>query len=62
PGEALAGLRLAGSLWFHWYACGAPGEGLHWLERALDANPEPTLERARALWVAALLLTAGGED
>lgn len=62
PGESLAGLRLAGSLWFHWYACGAPGEGLHWLERALDANPEPTLERARALWVAALLLTAGGED
>ncbi|WP_055717753.1 ATP-binding protein, partial [Streptomyces torulosus] len=62
PGEALAGLRLAGSLWFHWYACGAPGEGLHWLERALDANPEPTLERARALWVAALLLTAVGED
>ncbi|MET9851081.1 ATP-binding protein [Streptomyces ossamyceticus] len=62
-GEALAGLRLAGSLWFHWYGCGAPGEGLHWLERALDANPEPTPERARALWVAALLLTAvGGED
>ncbi|MFJ7044844.1 ATP-binding protein [Streptomyces sp. NPDC101112] len=62
PGEALAGLRLAGSLWFHWYACGAPGEGLHWLERALGANPEPTPERARALWVAALLLTAVGED
>ncbi|MDG5803424.1 LuxR C-terminal-related transcriptional regulator [Streptomyces ossamyceticus] len=62
PGEALAGLRLAGSLWFHWYACGAPGEGLHWLERALDANPEPTLERTRALWVAALLLTAAGQD
>ncbi|MFF7264700.1 ATP-binding protein [Streptomyces sp. NPDC008159] len=62
PGEALAGLRLAGSLWFHWYACGAPGEGLHWLERALDANPEPTPERARALWVAALLLTAADED
>ncbi|MFD8716703.1 ATP-binding protein [Streptomyces sp. NPDC059629] len=55
PGEALAGLRLAGTLWFHWHACGAPREGRHWLDRALDANPEPTPERARALWVSALL-------
>ncbi|MCF3132559.1 ATP-binding protein [Streptomyces olivochromogenes] len=55
PGEALAGLRLAGTLWFYWHACGAPREGRHWLDRALDANPEPTRERARALWVSALL-------
>ncbi|MFJ9703949.1 ATP-binding protein [Streptomyces sp. NPDC101234] len=55
PGEALAGLRLAGTLWFHWHACGAPREGRYWLDRALDANPEPTPERARALWVSALL-------
>ncbi|WP_316779332.1 ATP-binding protein [Streptomyces sasae] len=55
PGEALAALRLAGTLWFHWHACGAPREGRHWLDRALDANPEPTPERARALWVSALL-------
>ncbi|MEU2287960.1 LuxR C-terminal-related transcriptional regulator, partial [Streptomyces sp. NPDC013178] len=55
PGEALAGLRLAGTLWFHWHACGAPREGRYWLDRALEANPAPTRERARALWVAALL-------
>ncbi|WP_426568845.1 ATP-binding protein [Streptomyces canus] len=55
PGEALAGLRLAGTLWFHWHACGAPREGRYWLDRALDANPEDTPERARALWAAALL-------
>ncbi|MFF8970611.1 ATP-binding protein [Streptomyces sp. NPDC014995] len=55
PGEALAGLRLAGTLWFHWHACGAPREGRYWLDRALDANPEPTRERARALWAAGLL-------
>ncbi|MFE9676159.1 LuxR C-terminal-related transcriptional regulator [Streptomyces sp. NPDC006259] len=55
PGEALAGLRLAGTLWFHWHACGAPREGRYWLDRALAANPEPTRERARALWAAGLL-------
>ncbi|MEU9332390.1 LuxR C-terminal-related transcriptional regulator [Streptomyces sp. NPDC048290] len=55
PGEALAGLRLAGTLWFYWHACGAPREGRHWLDRALEASPEPTRERARALWTSALL-------
>ncbi|WCE02212.1 LuxR C-terminal-related transcriptional regulator [Streptomyces sp. HUAS 31] len=64
-GERLAGLRLAGTLWFYWHACGAPREGRHWLDRALAANPEPTPERARGLWIAGLLaagthaLTAG---
>ncbi|MBW8795815.1 MAG: LuxR family transcriptional regulator [Streptomyces sp.] len=54
-GEAGAGLRLAGTLWFYWHACGAPREGRYWLDRALDANPAPTAGRARALWVSALL-------
>ncbi|MFF4502154.1 ATP-binding protein [Streptomyces sp. NPDC001401] len=58
PGERLAALRLAGTLWFYWHACGAPREGRYWLERALDANPEPTGERARGLWVAGLLAGA----
>ncbi|MFI9764899.1 LuxR C-terminal-related transcriptional regulator [Streptomyces sp. NPDC051963] len=58
PGERLAGLRLAGTLWFYWHACGAPREGRHWLDRALAANPEPTPERARGLWVAGLLAAA----
>ncbi|MEH0576056.1 LuxR C-terminal-related transcriptional regulator [Streptomyces sp. B21-108] len=55
PGESLAGLRLAGTLWFHWHACGAPREGRYWLDRALEANPDPTPERVRGLWVAGLL-------
>ncbi|MFJ8107157.1 ATP-binding protein [Streptomyces sp. NPDC096132] len=55
PGEAHAALRLAGTLWFYWHACGAPREGRYWLDRALDANPDPTPERARALWTAGLL-------
>ncbi|MFI7012988.1 ATP-binding protein [Streptomyces sp. NPDC050164] len=58
PGEALAGLRLAGTLWFYWHACGAPREGLYWLGRALAATPEPTPERARGLWAAGLLAAA----
>ncbi|GAA2286829.1 hypothetical protein GCM10010234_28010 [Streptomyces hawaiiensis] len=58
PGEALAGLRLAGTLWFHWHACGASREGLYWLDRALSAAPGPTRERARGLWVAGLLAAA----
>ncbi|MFJ4535874.1 ATP-binding protein [Streptomyces tibetensis] len=58
PGEALAGLRLAGTLWFHWHACGASREGLYWLDRALSAAPGPTRERARGLWVAGLLVAA----
>ncbi|MFD8230464.1 ATP-binding protein [Streptomyces sp. NPDC059696] len=58
PGEALAGLRLAGTLWFHWHACGASREGLYWLDRALTAAPGPTPERARGLWVAGLLAAA----
>ncbi|GAA3869599.1 LuxR family transcriptional regulator [Streptomyces lacrimifluminis] len=64
PDDALAGLRLAGTLWFHWYACGAPGEGRYWLDRALEANPEPGLERARALWAAGLLglFTGSSQD
>lgn len=55
PGEVLAGLRLAGTLWFHWHACGVPREGRYWLDRALDASPAPTRERARALWASGLL-------
>ncbi|AZQ37074.1 LuxR family transcriptional regulator [Streptomyces cyaneochromogenes] len=58
PGERLPGLRLAGTLWFYWHACGAPREGRHWLDRALAANPEPTPERARGLWIAGLLAAA----
>lgn len=53
--DALAGLRLTGTLWFYWHACGAPREGRYWVERALAANPEPSSERARGLWVSGLL-------
>lgn len=51
PGEARTGLRMAGSLWFFWNASGLLRDGRYWLTRALDADPQPSAERAKALWV-----------
>jgi predicted ATPase/DNA-binding CsgD family transcriptional regulator len=51
PGEEKTGLRLASALWFYWLVCGFARDGRHRLERAVAAAPEPTAERARALWV-----------
>ncbi|NNN33908.1 tetratricopeptide repeat protein [Streptomyces sp. S3(2020)] len=61
PGEVRAGLKLAGHLWFFWFATGALMEGRFWLERLLAADPEPTRERARALWALALMLLSQGD-
>ncbi|TWP47505.1 LuxR family transcriptional regulator [Lentzea tibetensis] len=54
-GEARKGLELAGCLWFYWHGCTARMEGRYWLDLTLEANPAPTRERARGLWVAGLL-------
>lgn len=51
PGQERDGLRLAASLWFYWVACGFVRDGRYWLDRALAANPAPSRERARALWI-----------
>lgn len=48
--EASIGLRIATSLWFYWNACGYLQDGRYWLGRALAANPEPSAQRAKALW------------
>ncbi|MGV9450881.1 ATP-binding protein [Streptomyces sp. NPDC003635] len=55
PGEAQAGLRLAATLWFHWVAGGAWGEGRHWLDRALRAGARPDAALTRAMWAGALM-------
>ena len=60
PGELRAGLKLAGHLWFFWFATGALVEGRYWLERLLAAAPEPSVARARALWALALMLLSQG--
>ncbi|WP_306819823.1 ATP-binding protein [Streptomyces sp. CA-210063] len=52
-GDPQGTLALAAALRFHWCGGGFLGTGRRWLDRALAAAPEPTLARARALWVAA---------
>lgn len=62
PGEARAGLRMAGALWFCWMGCGHAREGRHWLGRALTLDTAPSRERARALWVAGWIAVAQGDN
>jgi predicted ATPase len=49
--EARAGLEIAGALWIHWITSGSHREGRHWLDQALDQDPEPSSARANALWI-----------
>ncbi|RSM67500.1 regulator [Kibdelosporangium aridum] len=51
PGEAAAGLRLAGALWFHWVGNGLLAEAQHWLDWGLSATRQVTTDRWKALWV-----------
>ena len=55
PGQAEAGLKIAGALWFFWIATGLTAEGRHWLERLLELEAAPSTWRNRALWVCAYL-------
>ncbi|GGK88068.1 LuxR family transcriptional regulator [Sphaerisporangium melleum] len=50
PGEVRTGLRMAAALWWYWMLR-AVRDGRRWLDRALALDPEPTPERAKALWV-----------
>jgi predicted ATPase/DNA-binding CsgD family transcriptional regulator len=61
PQEAQAGAALAGALQYHWFTDVLLSEGLGWLEQALDAAPNPTPERAEALWAAGLLALTKGQ-
>ncbi len=61
PSERALGLRLAGTLWFYWAGCGVLAEGRHWLDRALTAVPEPSEDRAKALWVSGYVSTLQGD-
>ena len=48
------GAALAGALQYHWFTDAFLGEGVSWLEQALQAARDPTAVRAEALWAAAL--------
>jgi non-specific serine/threonine protein kinase len=61
PGEAAAGQRLAGALFYFWYGCGETREGRHWLERVLAAEPVGTHHRMRALAAYSRLLNLLGQ-
>ncbi|MFC6064143.1 ATP-binding protein [Streptomyces ochraceiscleroticus] len=56
-----AAVELTGTLWFFWHCCGFPREGLHYLERALALDTEPSRARAQALWVCSLILSDLGD-
>jgi non-specific serine/threonine protein kinase len=60
PGEAAAGLRLAVALPQHWLFGGRLSEGRYWLGQALEQNPEPSRDRASALWMFAYSATIMG--
>ncbi|GAA2371389.1 hypothetical protein GCM10010404_28280 [Nonomuraea africana] len=61
PGEHVAGLVLAATLWYFWTACGHLREGRHYLERALELVTEPSAERTKALWVCGWIAAIQGD-
>ncbi|QFY05782.1 AAA family ATPase [Nonomuraea phyllanthi] len=61
PGQERAALESATTLHFVWIHTGALREGSHWLERALELNPETTHARAAALGAHANLLLMLGD-
>jgi non-specific serine/threonine protein kinase len=50
PGQAAVGLRIVTRLASYWTIGGRLKEACYWLDRALQQAPEPTHERATALW------------
>jgi predicted ATPase/DNA-binding winged helix-turn-helix (wHTH) protein len=63
-GDAVAGLRLVGTLAWFWSVRGYLGEGRDWLEKMLSAAPSvpPTSLRARALVGAGVIVAQLGDD
>jgi predicted ATPase/DNA-binding NarL/FixJ family response regulator len=52
-GEPRIALRIASGLRMRWASPGMVMEGYQWLRKALDNSPEPSEDRAEALWVCA---------
>ncbi|MEW2358245.1 tetratricopeptide repeat protein [Spirillospora sp. NPDC029432] len=62
PGEARAGLAMAGALWRTWLCRSRFTEGRYWLDRGLRLVSEPGPESAEALWQTAYLRTNQGDS
>ena len=60
--EPATALRLAVALWRYWLARGLFAEGRRWLEAVLDAVPEPSPLRVRALLALAVFDVRRGTD
>ena len=60
-GETQTALQLAGALGRFWYLRGHQAEGARRLTRVLDADHEPTTQRARALNAASTLALVTGD-
>lgn len=54
-GQPRMALRIVARLRLFWISPSVIMEGYRWLRTALDASPEPSEERAQALWVCAYL-------
>lgn len=55
------GLRVVGTAWFLWLACGRLTEGRHWLTRATKQTTEPSHHRAWALGTLAYVALVQGD-
>lgn len=62
PGEAAVGLHMCGALFYYWAACGNLKEGRWWIDRALDAVPDRTPTRTKALWVNGWIAMTQGDN
>ena len=60
PGQERAAARLAVSLYWYFLISGELSEGRYWLARTLEVAPDPSPERAAALLMDGLVLTAQG--
>jgi len=54
-GEPRVALRIAACLRMYWASPGVVLEGYQWLRKALEHSPDPSEERAEALWVCAYI-------
>ncbi|MGW0042734.1 ATP-binding protein [Rhodococcus sp. NPDC003348] len=62
PGEVDGALRICTALYPYWLCRGMSGEGRHWLDRALDRDPDtPSFDRIKALYVNSVLAGTQGD-